>query len=405
MPSSSAAPPGLLLSDGVSDGSRGTTPALSAGPSSFKDPILPYGASPQLGTGTGPLNPSGRAGKLPPPLSGKLPASSAAAAAAAAAADDTDDDTATGVVVTRIRGGARARGQSHSVNSKRIVANSTAAGNHADGDNHSEYESEGSVIRRDISTAHAAAFESNHHFLPLTHAGPGASPSRAVTAAEAQSAAAATQVSEPGAPLHFSDSNSSSALASAHGATVSVAAAADSGDVSALTMGARVKRSFGIVASPAIQLALVYFFEYVVCVGFAAVANPDPETWAERNAYEILSLCYQTGVWISRSSIQLIQIRRFEIITVVQGFNFLFWFLHVMFGFMAVYAQFAAMLWVGLFAGAMYVNVFFVLLRDDKYEVDRELNLNIVSIFINIGVMMSSFFTLIADNTFLAKFH
>jgi len=44
------------------------------------------------------------------------------------------------------------------------------------------------------------------------------------------------------------------------------------------------------------QLALVYFLEYVAAIGAAAKANPDTtpqSSWAMRNSYEVLSLCYQ----------------------------------------------------------------------------------------------------------------
>ncbi len=58
-------------------------------------------------------------------------------------------------------------------------------------------------------------------------------------------------------------------------------------------------------------LSSVYFFEYAVSVGFAALANPNSQhsSWFRKNSYEVLAVCYQIGVLISRSSISVVQIR------------------------------------------------------------------------------------------------
>jgi len=82
-----------------------------------------------------------------------------------------------------------------------------------------------------------------------------------------------------------------------------------------------------------IQLAAVYFFEYVVSVGFAAVANPkhkdangnvESQSWFQEHAFELLAFCYQVGVLISRSSISIIQVRKIWILTTLQGLLTLF---------------------------------------------------------------------------------
>ena len=74
---------------------------------------------------------------------------------------------------------------------------------------------------------------------------------------------------------------------------------------------ARTLRVTRMVFSPAMQLAAVYFFEYMVSVGFASKANPhaDPKDWWATNAYELLAFCYQVGVFFARSSVSVIQIR------------------------------------------------------------------------------------------------
>lgn len=151
------------------------------------------------------------------------------------------------------------------------------------------------------------------------------------------------------------------------------------------------------------QLGLVYFFEYVSITGAADKANPiDSPVWVVANAYKILSFCYQIGVLISRSSLKFIQIRRVEILTILQCFNFILWLLQAKFKFINVWVQFVLMVYVGLLGGASYVNVFYRLLHDDDIpEEDRELCINLAAIVTTAGITLSSLFTLLIDATFL----
>lgn len=156
---------------------------------------------------------------------------------------------------------------------------------------------------------------------------------------------------------------------------------------------------------------------------------------------------------ISRSSLRLLVIRRIEILTVLQGLNLALWILqdyvranrvvcavvwlcehchtwslccfssrwprsfrahlgcNVVCGrwlngeqykFMNVWVQYAAMIYVGLLGGAMYVNVFYLILHDpDIPEEDREMCINLTAIFITLGILVAAGFVLLADNTFL----
>ncbi len=57
---------------------------------------------------------------------------------------------------------------------------------------------------------------------------------------------------------------------------------------------------------------------------------------------------------------------------------------------------------VGVLGGAMYVNTFYLLLKDKELKTqDQELAINITSIFVNLGIVTSSLFEIIIDNTFL----
>jgi battenin len=81
-------------------------------------------------------------------------------------------------------------------------------------------------------------------------------------------------------------------------------------------------------------LGLVYTLEYAITVGCASEANPDYETsnnWFIKNSYAILSFCYQLGVFLSRSSLDLFKVPRkfIWLITVVQFANFVLWLLQI----------------------------------------------------------------------------
>jgi len=66
--------------------------------------------------------------------------------------------------------------------------------------------------------------------------------------------------------------------------------------------------------------------------------------------------------------------------------------------------QFVLMVYVGLLGGAMYVNVFFLLVEDKQLDAkDQELGINITAIFINVGIVAASLFEILMDKTFLAS--
>lgn len=169
---------------------------------------------------------------------------------------------------------------------------------------------------------------------------------------------------------------------------------------------ARTMRVGRLVLSPSVQLGAVYFFEYAVSVGFAAIANVKPEhggSWFRDNAYPVLAFCYQLGVFVSRSSISVVKIDKIEWLTALQGLNFAGWLVHSLHPFIPLWLQFTWMFYVGLLGGAAYVNIFYKLVRDPNIgDQDKELGINIAAIFINIGIVLSAIFEIVADDTFLA---
>ena len=105
---------------------------------------------------------------------------------------------------------------------------------------------------------------------------------------------------------------------------------------------------------------------------------------------------------ISRSSLSLVKINRVEILTVLQGINFVLWILQAKYKFINIYVQFVLMVYVGLLGGASYVNTFYVLLNSTTIRnKDKEFIVNLVALCINFGIVAASAFVLMMDNTFL----
>ena len=170
---------------------------------------------------------------------------------------------------------------------------------------------------------------------------------------------------------------------------------------------ARYWRCIKLVAWQALNLMAVYFFEYVVSVGAADKAELPGSThsadWFVRNSFVLLAFSYQLGVFISRSSLRVVRIKRVEILTVLQGANFVLWLCQAYFKFMPIGAQIPCMVFVGLLGGASYVNIFYNLLNDPIYpKEDKELIVNMAAVCINLGIVVASVFTLLMDATFLS---
>ncbi|KAF2076170.1 hypothetical protein CYY_002523 [Polysphondylium violaceum] len=155
----------------------------------------------------------------------------------------------------------------------------------------------------------------------------------------------------------------------------------------------------------ALNLSLVYFFEYVASVGGAdkAINSTDSQDWFVKNFYAIISFCYQLGVLCSRSSLQFIKIKRIEVLTVLQGANMVFWILQAQYKFIgSVWPLFILMIYCGLLGGASYVNAFYLILHDKKIpNEDRELCINYAALLVTVGITSASCFILIMDHTFL----
>lgn len=168
----------------------------------------------------------------------------------------------------------------------------------------------------------------------------------------------------------------------------------------------RFVRCSNLVGWWAIQLLLVYFFEYYIQTGGADKANKnvdDSNNWEYENSFALLAFCYQLGVLLSRSSLQFFKVTVIEVVTVLQGLNFVFWLVQDSFKLVDIWFQFVIMVYVGLLGGLSYVNTFYIILNGNWISGrDKEYCINLTTISINLGIILSAGFTLIAENTWLS---
>lgn len=170
-----------------------------------------------------------------------------------------------------------------------------------------------------------------------------------------------------------------------------------------------IKQLKGVIFWYAANMAVVYYFEYVIQVGFFDRSNPldenkESSNFLQHNAYVVLSLCYQIGVLISRSSLSVIKIKRVEIMTVLQMINFFLYLFNSKYRFMHIYLQMAVALWVGLMGGASYVNVTHNILEDKEIaKHQKELAMNICTFANDFMIFFAAITALILTNTYLSS--
>ena len=157
------------------------------------------------------------------------------------------------------------------------------------------------------------------------------------------------------------------------------------------------------------NLMAVYFLEYTICSGLCERANyfgkvDSKGYFFETAQYETFLLCYQIGVVISRSSLFIFKYLTFvELLNIFQLLNFIFWFFEAKFGIISnQWICFFTLILLGICGGGVYVGCFYFILNDNKIPPQfKELCLNISTIFVDIGVLLSSLSCIILDNTIM----
>eukprot|EP01117_Protostelium_nocturnum_P008131 TRINITY_DN2900_c0_g1_i1.p1 TRINITY_DN2900_c0_g1~~TRINITY_DN2900_c0_g1_i1.p1 ORF type:complete len:441 (+),score=125.29 TRINITY_DN2900_c0_g1_i1:76-1398(+) len=143
-------------------------------------------------------------------------------------------------------------------------------------------------------------------------------------------------------------------------------------------------------------LFLVYFMEYYINNTLAPMLLfPDQSISNLRDQYfiyNIYSLLYQVGVFISRSSVELVPIRNLWIPAIAQTLNCLFLLFVVLYHFLHnqwVWLVFGIILFEGLMGGAIYVNTF-TRISQDFVGKEKEFCLSATSMSYGLSITLSA---------------
>ena len=114
-----------------------------------------------------------------------------------------------------------------------------------------------------------------------------------------------------------------------------------------------------------LPLGLVYFFEYYINQGLFELMTFRNTNLKNAEQYRWYNTLYQLGVFISRSSVQLVQIHNLWLLPVLQGINLAIFLMHILFPFIgSIYVVMAIIVYEGLLGGSAYVNTFYQISRE-----------------------------------------
>ncbi|XP_041350083.1 battenin-like [Gigantopelta aegis] len=137
-----------------------------------------------------------------------------------------------------------------------------------------------------------------------------------------------------------------------------------------------------------LPLLTVYFAEYFINQGLLELLYFN-NTWLTPAAqYRWYQVAYQLGVFISRSSVNLVQFNKLWILTVLQFVNMILLLVQVFYHFIpSMWILIPIILYEGLLGGAAYVNTFYKMSVEVPAE-HLEFSMGVVSISDTLGVSL-----------------
>uniref|UniRef100_A0AAG5CPE6 Battenin n=1 Tax=Anopheles atroparvus TaxID=41427 RepID=A0AAG5CPE6_ANOAO len=138
-----------------------------------------------------------------------------------------------------------------------------------------------------------------------------------------------------------------------------------------------------------IPLILVYLLEYYINQGLFELLY-FPGIWLTQSGqYRWYQVIYQIGVFISRSSVNLIQFRHVWIMAVLQFLNVVYFTFEAVYFFTpSIWIIFVLILWEGLLGGGGYVNTFYRI-QTEVPAARREYAMMVTSISDSVGIALA----------------
>jgi battenin len=163
---------------------------------------------------------------------------------------------------------------------------------------------------------------------------------------------------------------------------------------------ANLKRARSLFLPYMLPLLLVYIAEYTINQGVApTLLFPlDKSPFKEyRSFYPTYNAIYQTGVFISRTSIAVVRIHQLYTPSVLQVVNLLLLTAHALWNFIpSVWLVFAIIFWEGLLGGLVYVNTFAEITDRVPWE-EREFSLSATTVSDSGGICIAGFVSMAVE--------
>eukprot|EP00128_Syssomonas_multiformis_P004453 Colp12_sorted_trinity150504_noHs@32853 len=149
-----------------------------------------------------------------------------------------------------------------------------------------------------------------------------------------------------------------------------------------------------------VPLFFVYYAEYCINQGVSEHIFWDDMFLSHSGQYRWYQAIYQIGVFISRSSVNIVQIKRLWLPAVIQIGLFVFLFCDATYAFLpSIYLVFCIILFEGFLGGGAYVNAFYNISHEIAPE-HREFSLGVTSVADSFGIALAGA-TAIGLNDFL----
>lgn len=155
------------------------------------------------------------------------------------------------------------------------------------------------------------------------------------------------------------------------------------------TLSDKIRYMPSLVLYYMMPLCGVYLFEYFINQGLFELIDFRNIWLDKRSQYRWLQFDYQIGVFISRSSVNMFQIRRIWLMSVFQFVNILLLLTEVItFISPCIWIVFCVVLWEGLLGGAAYVNTYYKMTNEIPAN-RMKFAMSIVSISDAIGIALA----------------
>ncbi|XP_033744663.1 battenin-like [Pecten maximus] len=151
-----------------------------------------------------------------------------------------------------------------------------------------------------------------------------------------------------------------------------------------------------------VPLMLVYFAEYFINQGLHEILYFNNIWLTKSEQYRWYQVDYQLGVFISRSSVNLIEIKRLWLLPILQFINMGLLLLQVFYQFIpSIWIVLGIVLYEGLLGGAAFVNTFFRISKKVEPEY-REFSMGIATVADSLGIAVAGAVTIPSHNSICA---